>query len=100
MSKLDSEQEIIKLAAGLQVDWQNNAVQNILALCHGKITKWLRDSPKIRSITQLEDLVCDKLKLVFEEVWSDDDLASVIRKYVRQGEAIFGTLTSDLNEAT
>jgi len=100
MSKLDSEQEIIKLAAGLQVDWQNNAVQNILALCHEKITKWLRDSPKIRSINQLEDLVREKLKLVFEEVWSDDDLASIICKYVRQGEGIFGTLTSDLNETT
>jgi len=28
MSKLDSEGEILKLAAGLKVDWQQNAVQN------------------------------------------------------------------------
>jgi hypothetical protein len=100
MSKLDSEQEIIKLAAGLQVDWQKNAVQNIIALCHKKIANWRKDAPTIASINQLENLICKKLKIVFEEVWSNEDLASVVCKYVRQGEAIFATLTNDLNEKT
>ena len=100
MSKLDSEQDIIKLAAGLQVDWQKNAVQNIMALCHEKITKWLKSAPKVRSIKQLEDLVCEKLKLVFEEVTNDEELAAIIRKYVHLGEGIFATLKDDLNDQT
>jgi hypothetical protein len=100
MSKLDSEQAIIKLAAGLQVDWQKNAVQNIIGLCHQKISKWLKTAPPIRSIKQLETLVCKKLKLVFHEVWNDEQLAEVIRKYVRLGEVIFATLKDDLNEKT
>jgi hypothetical protein len=100
MSKLDSEQAIIKLAAGLQVDWQKNAVQNIVGLCHEKISKWLKNSTPVRSIKQLEILVCKKLKLVFEEVWDDDQLNNVIRKYVRLGEVIFATLKDDLNDQT
>ena len=101
MSKLDSEQAIIKLAAGLQVDWQKNAVQNIIGLCHQKmLSKWLKNSPPIRSIKHLENLVCKKLKLVFEEVWDDEQLNDVIRKYVRLGEGIFATLKDDLNEKT
>jgi hypothetical protein len=100
MRKLDSEQEIISLAAGLRVDWQKNAVENIIALCHAKISKWLKGHPKVQSIGELEKLVCDKVKLVFEEIWTDDDLKKVIQKYVKMGEPIFATLTHDLNKET
>ncbi len=100
MRKLDSEHEILKLAAGLKVDWQQNAVQNIIALCHEKISKWIKGVSKIRSIQELEALVCEKVKLVFEEIYSDDDLKAVIRKYLGLGEPIFATLKSDLDEKT
>lgn len=100
MSKLDREQEIIQLAAGLQVDWQQNAVQNIIALCHQKISLWLKGSAKIKSIRELETLVCRKLKLVFEEVHSDEDLTKIIRKYLALGEPIFSTLKADLDDKT
>lgn len=98
MKKLDREQEVIKLAAGLQVDWQQNAVKNIIALCHGKISKWTKS--KVKTIDELERLVCENVKLVFEEVWTDDDLKAVIKKYVQMGERIFATLTTDLDEGT
>jgi hypothetical protein len=100
MKKLDSEYEIHKLAAGLKVDWQQNAVQNIIALCHDKISKWTKGISKIRSIQELEVLVCEKVKLVFEEIYSEDDLKAVIRKYVSLGEPIFSTLKTDLDEKT
>jgi len=99
MSKLDSEGEILKLAAGLKVDWQQNAVQNIIALCHEKISKWLKGNP-VKSIAELEALVCKKVKLVFEEIRNDEDLARVIRKYLALGEPIFATLKNDLDEKT
>jgi hypothetical protein len=100
MSKLNSEREILQIAAGLQVDWQQNAVQNIIALCHEKICKWLKGAAKIRSIEELETLICQKVKLVFEEVRSDEDLNQIVRKYVALGEPIFATLKGDLDEKT
>src|SRR5690349_16741715 len=100
MNKLDREQEIIQLAAGLKVDWQQNAVRNIIALCHQKISVWLKNSPKIHSICELEELVCRKLKLVFESVRSDEDLTKIIRKYVGLGEPVFRTLKADLDDKT
>src|SRR5579863_3021116 len=100
MNKLDREQDIIKLAAGLKVDWQQNAVQNIIALCHEKISRWLKHAPQIRNIQDLEALVCEKLMLVFEEVRSDNDLTDIICKYRGLGEPIFATLKSDLDDKT
>jgi len=100
MSKLNSEQDILKIAAGLKVDWQQNAVQNIIALCHEKICRWLKGAVKVRSIEELEALVCQKVKLVFEEVRSDEDLNRIIRKYLALGEPIFATLKGDLDENT
>src|SRR4051812_45408662 len=100
MSKLGQEKEVIQLAAGLKVNWQQNAVENIIALCHEKISKWMRGRSRIRSIRELEELVCDKVRLVFEEVRSDDDLKSVIRKYIQLGEPIFATLKNDLDKET
>jgi hypothetical protein len=100
MRKLDSEQEIRRLAAGLKVDWQQNAVQNIIQLCHKKISEWLKESHSIRSIHDLEALVKKKVKLVFEEVRTDEELTAVIRKYLGLGEPVFATLKSDLDENT
>jgi hypothetical protein len=100
MSKLDKEQEIIKLAAGLKVDWQQNAVKNIVDLCHSKICKFLKNSTGVQTAAQLERLVCENVKLVFEEVWTDEDLVQVIKKYLKLGETIFATLKADLDDST
>jgi hypothetical protein len=82
------------------VDWQQNAVQNIIRLCHEKISKWLKASPQVRTIRQLESLVCERIKLVFEEVWNDEDLHRIIQKYRQMGENIFATLKCDLDAKT
>jgi len=100
MSKLDKETEIIKLAASLKVDWQENAVQNIVELCHRKIRQFLKHAPGIQTVKQLEALVCENIKLVFEEIRTDEELAQTIRKYLALGEPIFATLKHDLDEKT
>jgi hypothetical protein len=60
----------------------------------------VRDAGPIRTVKQLEALVCEKLQLVFEEVWSDEDLDAVIRKYVALGEQVFASLRIQLDEST
>lgn len=100
MKKLGDEAEVRQLAAGLKVDWRQNAVENIITLCHSKISNWLRGHPTVTSMAELEHLVCRKLKLVFEFVWSDEDLLEIIRRYVRLGEPVFATLKADLDEKT
>jgi len=100
MRKLSQEKEVVQLAAVLQVDWRQNAVENIINLCQSKIASWLPKSSKLSSIQELERIVCQKLKLVFEMVWNDDDLTQIIRKYLNLGEPIFGTLKADLDDKT
>ena len=56
--------------------------------------------PSIRTISQLEELVCQRLKLQFEEVRSDAELDDLVNRYVRRGEAVFCTLLDDLDAET
>lgn len=100
MSGLNAKPEIIQLASSLKVDWRQNAVGNIVALCHRKISEWLKGAFQVTSIRHLEELVCQRLSLVFEEIWSDEDLVAVIRKYVALGEPVFATLKTDLDSNT
>jgi hypothetical protein len=51
-------------------------------------------------VTALEELVADRLQLVFEDVCSDGDLDRVIAKYVAQGEYVFATLRDELDPTT
>jgi hypothetical protein len=47
----------------------------------------------------LEQLVCERLQLVCEEIWSDEDLNAVIRKYIALGEPVFASLRMQLDES-
>ncbi len=65
-----------------------------------QISKWLKNAPRIRTIQDLETLICEKVKLVFEEVRNDNDLINIICKYLGLGEPIFATLKTGLDEKT
>jgi hypothetical protein len=79
---------VIALASELGVDW-SDPVNSILRLCHEKIAGWLRTAPQIRSLDELQSMVCARLSLIFEEFQSDEELAQLIRKYVALGEKGF-----------
>ncbi len=100
MTRLNSAQEIITLASELGVDWRNQPAQNIVEFCLGKIGQWIKESGPVTSIAELEKLACKRLSLVFEEVWNDEDLDQIIRKYVKAGEPVFASLKMDLDEKT
>jgi hypothetical protein len=61
-------------------------VQEIIHFCEAKIAGWLTDVSEVRTIAELEILVCKKLHVVFEEVWSDAELEKLIKKYVALGK--------------
>jgi hypothetical protein len=100
MKKLDQAPEIHAIAQSLDLSTEGGAVSNILHHCHQRIQAWLKESGAVRSIQELESLICRKLKLVIEEVWTDDELNATCEKYLRQGEVIFAHVRQDFDEKT
>ena len=60
----------------------------------------LKECGTIRTAWDLEKLVCEKLNLVIEHVWSDDDLDKLIKRYVDESDFVFAYLKKDLDEST
>jgi hypothetical protein len=101
MSRLDQEEAVIQMAAELGLGARGQPVAAIVRYCTQKIEAWLRESGgTTRTLEELQTLVCNRLRLVFEEVWSDEDLNEVIAKYVEMREIVFATLVDDLDTET
>jgi hypothetical protein len=99
--KLDREPEIVRMAYELKADLSAGAVAGIIQVCQRKLRLWIRESGQsVLSVADLERLACKKLRLAFEEVWTDSDLLAVIKKYVAMGEPVFAALKADLNAQT
>lgn len=99
MTKLHQEATVIQLASELKLDW-HDPINAIIEFCKKRIGRWIRAAGGVRTIDQLEQLVSKKLRLVFEEVWTDEDLERIIREYVKLGEPVFVKLRTDFDDHT
>ncbi len=100
MSKLHEQPAVVELAQNLGLDHRKNSVSEIVGFCTRKVEAWLSEARGVTTLSALEELICDRLQLVFEEICSDDDLDRVIKKYVAMKEFVFATLRDDLDETT
>lgn len=100
MSRLDQASEVVQLASELGVEWRSQPVANIVNFCLKKIGRWVAEVNPPATIGELEQLVCQKLRLVFEEIWADADLDRIIRKYVALGEPVVASLKNEFDHET
>jgi hypothetical protein len=99
MKTLSAEPQIITMANALRLG-DGDPVKNILDFCRGKIAKWIQECGPVRTVWDLEKIVCQQLNLTIEHVWSDEDLDKIINSYVQEGDFIFEILKKDLDEQT
>jgi hypothetical protein len=99
MKALRDEPEILRMANALRVG-PGDPVEQIIAFCKGRVESWCGKGRRRRTIEDIERIVCEKLNLVFEEFGNEDELASLVNKYVSMGEAIFATLPGLFDEKT
>jgi hypothetical protein len=100
MSRLDQEPDVIEQARKLGLSGRGDPVQAVVAYCLDRLHRWVRSDGPVSTIGQLESVVARRLHVVFEEVETDDGLATVIRKYVKLGEGVFAYLKHDLDGET
>ena len=98
MLKLDQASEIISMALTLKRDPRRGAVAEIIRHCHEKIAEYIAKVGNVKTLDQLQAVLCRCLHLVFEEAWSDDDLDRITKKYVEMGELGFASLRMQLED--
>lgn len=99
MTKIDSDRRIINLARKLRLNGQGSITDQIIDYCSNMISEWVRDED-VSTITRLEEIVCEKLNLEFEEIWEDEDIDRLVRKYVALGDFAFAGLTTNFDGET
>lgn len=100
MSVIDRDQKVIQMAADLGLDWRETPTEAIIEFCKRRIAGWLSGASDVRTLDDLESLVCEKLWLVMEEFSTDDELDAIIAKYVAKGEYVFVTQRDELGPET
>ena len=88
------------MAHALGLDPTRPPVDQVVSYCRAKIEDWVECAGKIETLAQLEQVVCDHISLLIEEVHTDSDLADLVRRYVAEGEPVFCAITNDLDEET
>jgi len=98
MSRLDHEHDVIALARELGL--RGDPAEAVVRFCEETIGCWAAEVGGVDRVAALEQLVAARLRLVFEEICSDDDLERTISKYTAQREGIFRALGDQLDAAT
>ena len=100
MQTLSQHPKIVSLARSLGI-FAGDPVEEIKMFCQKRVRKLIGRGREIRSIEEIEALVCDKLNITMEEVWTEDDLTNIIDRYARgKKEATFAYLRKDLDQNT
>lgn len=86
------------MAEHLGVGGSADPVQSIIDYCVSKMGSWLRAG--VSSITEVERVVCERMRLTIEQVWSDSELLELVTRHVCGGDPVFATLPESLDETT
>lgn len=94
MSTLDSSVQVIGLARSLGLRGDDGAVAQITRHCTSRIHELSRGE-RVASLADLERVVCEKLRLVIEEIESDDDIERLVTKYaVEEGDFAIASIST------
>lgn len=100
MQRIDKAPEVLSMALALKLDPSRGVVNEFLRHCNEKIAGFAKKAKSVATLDELQAVVAKGLSLVFEEVWSDEDLAAISKKYVAMGEFAFASLSMQLEGDT
>ena len=99
MVNLGTSPEVISMALSLKLDAQH-PVDAIVSYCKGKMLAWVKKAGGAHCIAQVQEIVCQNLGLVLEEVRSDEGVETLAQKYMGLGEKVFASLSMQLDQDT
>ena len=99
MSGIGSSRKVQKLAWDLGLRGDGAVVDQVLDYCMRQVATWA-DEGRVATLADLETIACRHLNLEFEEIWSDDDIEQLVRKYAEQGEFAFAYIRTAFDGET
>ena len=100
MNCLDQDMRVVELARGLGAGTPRRPVEAIIGFCRSLVEGWMRRAGDIRSIQDLERLVCARLGLEFQEFRHAGELEAIVRQHVGAGDVVFASLPTLFDEQT
>ena len=97
---LNQQSEIVRLANTLGIYGHPQPADAILSYCFQRVQGWIDEFGGVDSLSTLEKLVCNKLRLKFEYVESDEDYVRILQAYEAKGEVVIRRLLEQLDHAT
>ena len=94
---LSTSPQIISLANSLGF-LEGDPVESIRDYCLKKVKGFFSDVRRPRTMSDIESVVCAKLKLGVYRVWNEAELDELIAKYVGAGEFVFAALRQQLGD--
>jgi hypothetical protein len=91
-AKLNSSMAIHRLAADLRLKASANPTQALLRYCHRKVREFLKEHGECSTVSDLLELLANKLGTRIIEINSDAELGELKSQYVKRGELMFATL--------
>lgn len=71
-------------------------MRDVVRFCEKRVTRFLKDFPDCKTLSQLLDISASKLGTKFEEIHSDHQLNDVRTRYLNSGEKSFASLHEEL----
>jgi hypothetical protein len=97
-ANLNSNVAIHRLSADLGLRSTPSPVQVILAYCHQKVKRFLAEHGRCACLSELLELLADRLSTRIIEINSDEELRKIQQDYVNRRENIFATLDLEFGE--
>jgi len=100
MARIALDQEVRAVATQLGVPLRVDPTTIIVERCVQKVSAWAAELGPPASPQELLDIVCEKLRLRFELVECDADLAKIKHRYLSEKELAFVDLEREFNATT
>lgn len=97
---LNQEPDVVRLANSLGLYGNQRPADAVVDYCLQKVGEWINEFGPVDSLTQLEKIVCNKLRLKLEYVENHADYVRVLDTYRKKGEDVIQGLLDQLDHAT
>jgi len=98
--KLKDSPILIRKAKELGLRHFSDAERAIRNYCVKRVQDIIQSFGEIKDLNQLLDVVSSSLRMKFEEVYEDTDIAEISDRYLANGELFFTNLHRELDEKT
>ncbi|MGH7281971.1 MAG: hypothetical protein ACRELY_10635, partial [Polyangiaceae bacterium] len=100
MARIALDNNVRAVAKQLGVPLRADPTSLVVERCVQRVTAWAAELGPPASPLELLDIVCEKLRLRFEVIESDEDLREVRARYLAQKELTFVNIEGEFNATT